>query len=361
MPAKISTFEQELQDFEKSQDTRQKDYQRFMTGHKETLVLAEMGVAISVKQACLVIKEQGQEERVLSKGDKQGIKRIICLCLNGSVSIAALHWMNNQGIEFLVMDEYGNALEDNADASLRRKQYTMSEEKQEELACATLQEKVLAQAEALRVHEEMFPRAKEQSELVTNMARWFDLKDHLALEAKHLHITPKERYMQKEAECANIYFEAWKNLPLKWADKRIDPYWLTFSHRTDAGRKTNKNARHPVNALLNFAYCVLADRIKKACVAQGLDTACGFLHVDSKRRASLVWDLIEPLRASMDSAVLTFISKKKLLKGDFIVEENGTVKLAPNFSKLFAAYISSSIDADSVKHVVHSYVSFLTR
>ncbi|MGH8628972.1 MAG: CRISPR-associated endonuclease Cas1 [Gammaproteobacteria bacterium] len=54
-----------------------------------------------------------------------------------------------------------------------------------------------------------------------------------------------------------------------------------------------RHATHPINAILNYGYSMLAGQVERAAVIRGLDVAVGSLHADSDGRRSLVYDLID--------------------------------------------------------------------
>jgi CRISPR-associated protein Cas1 len=76
-----------------------------------------------------------------------------------------------------------------------------------------------------------------------------------------------------EANCAASYFRSWVGTPIKWRDtsrrpipenghfigRRSSPYHL-------AG---NRNAAHPVNAILNYAYAALESEIRIKTISDG--------------------------------------------------------------------------------------------
>jgi hypothetical protein len=69
--------------------------------------------------------------------------------------------------------------------------------------------------------------------------------------------------------------------------------------------------------MLNYCYIVEAGRLAKALAAQGMCLSIGFLHSDRKGRNSLVWDVIEPLRPSIDAKVFAFIEAHEFARRDF--------------------------------------------
>lgn len=77
-------------------------------------------------------------------------------------------------------------------------------------------------------------------------------------------------------------------------------------------------ARDPVNALLNYGYAFLEREVRLAAVGHGLDVRIGFFHATDGRRTSLVFDLMEPFRASLiDRFVLSLLRKGCLKPDDF--------------------------------------------
>ncbi len=92
-----------------------------------------------------------------------------------------------------------------------------------------------------------------------------------------------------------------------------------------------RNRRPPldtVNALLSFAYSLLALDCASALESVGFDSYVGFLHRDRPGRASLALDLMEELRPCMaDRFVLTLINNRIVKASDFQFEESGAVLL----------------------------------
>ncbi|MEX1031615.1 MAG: type I-C CRISPR-associated endonuclease Cas1c [Paenibacillaceae bacterium] len=90
-----------------------------------------------------------------------------------------------------------------------------------------------------------------------------------------------------------------------------------------------RNKRPPldnVNALLSFAYTLLANDMRSALESVGLDAYVGFLHRDRPGRASLALDLMEELRGVYaDRFVISLINKKIINHKGFFRKENGAV------------------------------------
>lgn len=100
-----------------------------------------------------------------------------------------------------------------------------------------------------------------------------------------------------------------------------------------------RNRRPPldaVNALLSFAYTLLAHDCASALESVGLDAYVGFLHRDRPGRTSLAMDLMEELRPCMaDRFVLTLINNRVIAPSDFTFAESGAVLLTEEGRRTF--------------------------
>ena len=119
-----------------------------------------------------------------------------------------------------------------------------------------------------------------------------------------------------EGEAAQRYFDCFNSLILQ---------------QQDDFQFTTRNRRPPmdnVNALLSFAYSILASDCAAALNGVGLDPYVGFLHRSRPGRKSLALDLMEELRAVFaDRFVLSCINQKILTAKHLDKQENGAVLL----------------------------------
>lgn len=91
-----------------------------------------------------------------------------------------------------------------------------------------------------------------------------------------------------------------------------------------------------VNAMLSFAYSLLAHDCASALESVGLDSYVGFLHRDRPGRTSLALDLMEELRPCMaDRFVLTLINNRQVKASDLLPMESGAVLLTEDGRKAF--------------------------
>mgnify|MGYP000563788272 CR=1 FL=1 len=94
-----------------------------------------------------------------------------------------------------------------------------------------------------------------------------------------------------------------------------------------------------VNAMLSFAYSLLAHDCASALESVGLDSYVGFLHRDRPGRQSLALDLMEELRPCLaDRFVLTLINNRVVHRDDFQFRENGAVYLTDSGRKVFLTH-----------------------
>lgn len=104
---------------------------------------------------------------------------------------------------------------------------------------------------------------------------------------------------------------------------------------------TERTRRPPldrINAMLSFAYVLLANECASALLSVGLDPYVGFFHVDRPGRKSLALDLMEEFRSIYaDRFVLTLINNQVIGADDFIVQDSGAVLFKDDAKKNFIA------------------------
>ena len=86
---------------------------------------------------------------------------------------------------------------------------------------------------------------------------------------------------------------------------------FTFSGRN------RRPPRDPVNAMLSFTYALLLNTVETEVMRCGLDPLRGFFHEPAHGRPSLVLDIMEEFRPSMDQLVVRLINRRQLGRGDF--------------------------------------------
>ena len=103
----------------------------------------------------------------------------------------------------------------------------------------------------------------------------------------------------------------------------------------------SRNASHPVNAILNYAYAVLQSQVQIKTVAEGYDPMLGIMHHDRDGAPAFVFDMMEPVRPKVDKAVLAFLRTAELHPVDFTIWRDGVVRLNPQLARKIAALCES--------------------
>jgi len=133
-------------------------------------------------------------------------------------------------------------------------------------------------------------------------------------------ITKLERTDQSEAVSSRYYFDCYSKL----IDDRFE-----FTKRNSI-RIEKKNATDVINALLNYGYSVLAGQISAYINGVGLDACYGFMHKNHTSFQSLVYDMMEPFRWLVDSAVWKMSdakSRNRISKKQYAYTRKGNVVL----------------------------------
>lgn len=127
-----------------------------------------------------------------------------------------------------------------------------------------------------------------------------------------------------EGLAAGIYFRVFHQLIL--GDQSVFAFY---------GRN-RRPPLDPVNALLSFAYSLLALDCASALESVGLDSYVGFLRTDRPGRRSLALDLMEELRPCLaDRFVLTMINNRVFKGSDFSKLQGGAVLLKDDARRTF--------------------------
>ena len=343
----------------------------------DTIIVAGHGCSLRVKHDALVIfpgkthKDQKQETLLLYRGG-HSIKRIILLSDTGLVSLSAVRWLNEQNIALMALDEYGNLLlslssDTEPDIFLRRAQYHASDNGSD-LSIAVELVKMKAQSQ-INVLKSLPSHAvikgylvilngqkvtlKPKGVMVYGNYIWKTLEDELA-ELYSKRVISDVRLL--EARVAMAYWSSIVGIPIHWKksdDKKVPSHWRHATERLSPSSvsRTAQHANNPYQAVTNYAYSILQSQCKQALTLQGFDVACGFLHADRLRRDSLVFDLMECHRASVDSLVLHLFGSYTFSMGEFMSTTDGSVKFIPQLARYIASVCripQSNIDASAV-------------
>jgi CRISP-associated protein Cas1 len=144
-----------------------------------------------------------------------------------------------------------------------------------------------------------------------------------------------------EANCAASYFRSWVGMPIRWrgASRRpIPDNWYFIGQRSSPYHLAgNRNAAHPVNAILNYAYAALESKIRVKAISDGYDPTMGIMHEGSDGSSKFIFDLMEPERPRVDRAVLDFIKGQVFDPADFVIRSDGVCRLNPQMARMVVA------------------------
>jgi len=122
----------------------------------------------------------------------------------------------------------------------------------------------------------------------------------------------------------------------------------------DFTTRNRRPPKDPVNAMLSFAYAMLAREWTVALSAVGLDPYRGFYHQPRFGRPALALDMMEPFRPLIaDSTVLTAINNGEVQPGDF-VRAAGSCNLTDSGRKRFIAAFERRLQQE-VTHPIFKY------
>ena len=145
-----------------------------------------------------------------------------------------------------------------------------------------------------------------------------------------------------EGDAANAYFSVFSHLILQQKDN------FSFVCRN---RRPPKDA---VNAMLSFAYTLLANDTAAALESVGLDPYVGFLHTLRPGRCSLALDLMEEFRAYLgDRLVLSLINKSQIRLHDFIVQGEDGITMTENGRKI----LLTAWQVRKKEEIMHPYLN----
>jgi CRISPR-associated endonuclease Cas1 len=316
-----------------------------------------MGLRLSVERGALVVVDGIGDHCRTRRFDKatHGLRRVVVLGTTGTVSIDALHWCSGLGIGVIVLALDGTAqlasmprLTD--DARLRRTQALAAGEPYGlDVARWLISRKLVGQGALLL---RRFGRG-EIAETIGELA--------LGVEEA----TTIDEIRQLEASAAALYFGAWSGraeCAPSFASKdrsRIPPHWSRYEGRRSvlASSVQNRKAERPVNAMLNYVYALVEAEAILACQAVGLDPGLGLVHSDTRGRASLALDVMEPVRPEVDDFVLDLVEHRTFGKVEFVESPDGHVRLRSPLSHDLAETMprwAKSL-APIAEHVAHAF------
>jgi CRISPR-associated protein Cas1 len=310
------------------------------------LILCGHGVSIRVEQGTLAIRDgfthypQDQVTYRYFPGSRDIPMRILLLDGSGTLSFDVLTWLGEQSVALARVKWTGEiaAVASGSgfasdQAKVRWQHDTRADEaKRIDFAADLIRRKLFRSVETLERHFTDTPLR------AVAVAKLSSTADRLASE----HFSELNEIRVLEGECAARYFDAWQPLEIRWAGigrKPIPDDWRQFTMRSSLAngiKPYNRNASHPVNAMLNYAYAVKLAQLQLQAISDGYDPTVGIMHHAREGKPSYALDLIEPERPRVDSAILSLIGSHSLHTADFVLRPDGVCRLSPQLARAVA-------------------------
>jgi CRISP-associated protein Cas1 len=313
------------------------------------LILAGHGVSLRVENGALTIQNgfthypQKREIIRYFRGDVALPERIILLDGSGSISFHVLSWLTEQKVSFTRIDWKGDIVcvvgASGYSANPLRVRWQLetreNPEQRNDFCRSIITRKIEASIITL---EKSIPRSD----------RWERAMKSSYAALSRLEENPPETIIELralEANCAASYFRSWVGTPIKWrgtSRRPIPENWRFIGQRSSPYHLAgNRNAAHPVNAILNYAYAALESEIRVKAISEGYDPTFGIMHEGSDGSSKFVFDLMEPKRPCVDRAVLDFVKGQVFNPADFIIRSDGVCRLNPEMARMGVAKVSA--------------------
>jgi len=151
-----------------------------------------------------------------------------------------------------------------------------------------------------------------------------------------------------EGNAGRLYFGAFAGMLKPRAPASAAGWQFDFSGRN------RRPPRDPVNALLSFAYSLLAKELTVTAQIIGFDPYLGFYHQPHYGRPALALDVMEEFRPLVaDSVVLTAINTGVISPDDFIIS-GPAVALTPAGRKKFIQAFENRLQTE-ITHPIFGY------
>lgn len=303
------------------------------------LYLQEPGTSVGKRSEHLVIKKEGKE---LSRVPMHAVRQVV-VCGNVQVSTQALETLAENGIAVAYVTGHGRFIGSFVPApaknvSLREAQFRKFDDPAVclELAKAVVRAKLANQRTLLM--------RSLRGEVEARGSHEYAARGIYGLLGVVDDQTSVESVLGIEGQGAALYFGEFGRF------LKQPPTGKGFDFTT----RNRRPPRDPVNALLSFAYAMLAkDCFAVACTV-GFDPYKGFFHQGRHGKPSLALDLMEEFRPVIaDSVVITLINNESLTPNDFILWRDACHLTETGRKAFFAAYEQRK--ATVVTHPVYGY------
>jgi CRISP-associated protein Cas1 len=311
--------------------------------------LAGHGVSLRIEGGALTIQNgfthypQQRETFRFSRGDLSLPERIILIDGSGSVSFDVLSWLAEQEVSLIRIDWKGDIVcvagASGYSANPHRVRWQLETRGNPELRNEYCRSLITKKIDATIVTLEKAVRRTDQWERAMKVA-------YAAL--TRLDEDPPETVTALralEASCAASYFRSWVGIPIKWrgtSRRPIPDSWRSIGQRSSSYHLAgNRNAAHPVNAIMNYAYAALESELRINAISEGYDPTIGVMHEGSDGSSKFIFDLMEPERPKVDRAVLDFVKESVFNPADFVIRADGVCRLNPEMARMVVTRVSA--------------------
>lgn len=308
--------------------------------HYNVKFLKGYGHSVSLKDNRIILKnglnpfsdKRDQEEWFITNLPYEKI----VLSGKGYISTEALSLLNQNNRNLILVDTYGKPVSflNGMMESLTATKYRMAQYDtfRDPKKCQYLQRQIVN----AKLHSQINFLKSTENELVKDgISKLEDYRKQIKNES----INP----IKIEAPISHIYFRNYaKLIPEKYG----------FTSRNNSSiRITKRNASDVINGLLNYGYAVLAGEISKYVNGFGLDAYFGFMHKTHTGFQPLVYDLMEPFRWLVESAVYKMAINQHdvIRKKDYAFTKDGSVVLDNDLIRRFLELLERKFQSE-IKH-----------
>ncbi len=288
-----------------------------MRTHLNTLFVTTEGSHLAKDGECVLVRRDGE---VVLRVPLLSLTSIVCfgrttvstplLEISAAHGVAvSFHSRSGRFLARCVGPTSGNVL-------LRRDQYRIADSADQALAIS----RAVVVGKIVNCRSVLLRAARDRGDPSGRLSAAADEQRRAAASAAHAGSAGSLRGV--EGDAARAYFSAFGAMIAS-----EDPA-LQFR------RRSRRPPLDAVNAMLSFAYALLAGDTRAACESVGLDPQVGFFHRDRPGRAGLALDLMEELRAiAADRVVLTLINRRQVRPRDFETQPGGAVRMSDQARK----------------------------
>jgi len=316
---------------------------------RPALILGGHGVSLRIENGALTIQHgfthypQKREIVRYFRGDVALPERIILLDGSGSISFDVLSWLAEQKVSLIRIDWRGDIVcvagASGYSANPFRVKWQLETRENSDHRNDFCRSIIARKIEAtILTLEKSIPRSiKWERAMKSAYSGLSRLEEDPPATISELRTI--------EANCAVAYFRSWVGMPVKWrgtSRRPIPDNWRSVGQRSSPYHLAgNRNAAHPVNAILNYAYATLESEIRIKTISEGYDPTIGIMHEGRDGSSKFIFDLMEPERPRVDRAVLDFVRRQVFDPADFVIRTDGVCRLNPEMARMVVARVST--------------------